>query len=41
MKQDTVMVRISRELRKKLKVKAAEEEISTGELLDNLLKEKI
>ena len=37
MKQDTVMIRVSRELRKKLKVKAAEEEITIAELLDKEL----
>jgi len=39
MKQETVMIRVSRELRKKLKIKAAEEEISIAELLEELLEE--
>ena len=41
MQQDTVMIRVSRELRKKLKVKAAEEEITIAELLDKELGDKI
>ena len=41
MKEDTTHVRVSKKLRKKLKIKAAQEEITIAQLLDELLKDKI
>ena len=39
MKDKTVMIRVKKELRNKLKVKAAKKEISISQLLDELLKD--
>ena len=38
-KSKTVMVRVRKELKKKLKIKAAQEEITMAELLDKLLED--
>ena len=41
MKEDTVMVRVTRKLKKKLKVKAAKEGITMSRLLDKILKDNV
>ena len=38
-KSKTVMVRVRKELKKKLKIKAAQEEVTMAELLDKLLED--